>query len=58
MSMKPRLEMWLWIIGGAIVVPFVVGFVLGIFGVGQPPGMPTTLLIFGALIGWMIGRRR
>jgi 4-amino-4-deoxy-L-arabinose transferase-like glycosyltransferase len=49
---------WAYVLGGAFVLPFLVGFVLGLFRmrVADTGVQPTTLFIAGAAVGWMAYR--
>jgi len=49
---------WAYVLGGAVGLPFVVGFTLGFFHLhsndsGVPP---TTLVLAGAALGWVVYR--
>ena len=46
---------WAYVIGGLILLPFLVGYILGLFGMrfADIHVQPWTLSIAGAVIGWI-----
>jgi hypothetical protein len=49
---------WAYVLGGAILLPFFVGFGLGLFHLRSADSgvQPTTLFIAGAALGWVAYR--